>query len=116
MTGQETLAQTIRDCLNLFWTHEWNPSWIPGNPANDLNWTIDAVGTMTDEEVEIALFRNVNTGETVEDCYSKEVLKAAQKALLLAEKKNFQSEETQEKAGQFTEMVLSNFNLTELIG
>ena len=58
MTGHG-LIEDIRWLLDTFQTGYWSQDWIPGNDmvvSRDLNVACEAVGTMTDEEVETCLF------------------------------------------------------------
>lgn len=77
----------------------------------DLNAVCEAAWSMTDEELMAALFRDPETGEAVEDCYSKMELEKA----FLAYRNEEEEIRMEEKAAELMEMVLTNFNLTELI-
>lgn len=107
MTEQE-LIQKIRLYLNLFQTGTWDASLIPGHTPSvqrDLDVACEATGTMTDEEVLNALFNDLETGEPVEDCSSKTELESAL---------NLTEPDEERMAGEFLELVLTNFNLTGL--
>lgn len=109
MTGQE-----LRQIMNNFQSGYWDKSLIPGHlptVEKDLNAACEASGTMTDAELMAALFRNPETGEAAEDCHSKRKLEKA----FLAYRNEPEESRMEEKAADLMEMVLTNFNLTELI-
>ena len=115
----ESLVQTIRRLLDNFQTGYWEQEYIPGDSmsvSRDLGVACEAAGGRTDAELEAALYRDVKTGEELEDCADPETLEELRKKYLQAEQAEPYSEEAvKDAAGNLMEEVLSNFNQTGML-